>query len=328
MYYSESTNLITSEPRYNSTVIALDRLVAHAYAADQLGYVELTLLMRGAGEPSGTVERLMHSYETAGVTRRYERMVCLCGETYDPDDGVCLSCGAPISDATPTSSVCYAVQMPPQLPAFELSPQPTTPDIFISYRRDDSKVLAADIFYMLRSHGKSVFLDDSSIPPGDDAERDFLRAASRAGHFICLISRSYFDSEFCQKEIAHAARAGRRLIRVNISPVPSAPADMPWIDGPNWLQEKGNEAGLEQPLENALLAALETPSVGGMDLRRQACQYLMSIKSPGEIQDVWTRLPWINQNFQMTSSRSGNISQILQETTGGRLAELCNALAP
>ncbi len=328
MYYEESTNLIFSEPRYKTSIITLDRLIAHAYSADHLGYVELTLLARHAAEQPTTVDRFMRLYEAAGIVRRYEKMACSCGEKYDPNDGSCLSCGASLSDALPNGQICYAVQRVPQKPAFDPKNQPANPDVFISYRHSDSAVLATDLFYMLESFGKSVFLDDSSIAPGDDAEQIFLHAASRTAHFICLASRSYLDSEFCKKEIAHAARTGRRLIRINIAPSPSIPPDMPWVDGPNWLQEKGNEAGLEQPLERAILAALGTAPSGGMDLRSQACQYLMDSYSMGDLQSLWNRLPWLYQKFEMTNSRAGNIGIVLKEATGGRLVELCNALAP
>jgi len=46
----------------------------------------------------------------------------------------------------------------------------------------------------------------------------------------CLLQR---------KEIA-LRLYGRRLIRVNVPPVPAAPGgNMPWIDGPNWNAQQG-----------------------------------------------------------------------------------------
>ena len=245
MYYDESSKSITDRPMYKAAIAALDRWIAHAYAPGGRGYVELSLLVHKTGEPASAVLSLMGPFEAAGIVRRYERVVCdRCHETYDPADGQCLNCDAPLSSSIPTDQVCYAVQGPPQEPAFDPRSQDAAPDIFISYRRADSAVLAADLYYMLRSQGRSVFLDDCSLSPGDDAERAFLRAASHVGYFIYLASRHYFESEFCKQEIAHAARAWRRLIRVNIAPAPAAPAEMPWADGPNWLQVKGSNEGL------------------------------------------------------------------------------------
>src|SRR5947208_7083326 len=87
------------------------------------------------------------------------------------------------------------------------------------------------------------------IAVGADAEQTYLRAASHAEYFIALVSKNYFQSDFCKREIAHAARCRRRLIRVNIPPVPPAPNDMPWIDGPNWHKQQGKAIGLEPALE-------------------------------------------------------------------------------
>jgi hypothetical protein len=201
--------------------------------------------------------------------------------------------------------------------------------VFISYRHADCEPLAADIYYSLLAEGQSVFLDDGRIAVGADAEQTFLRAASHTEYFIALISKNYFQSDFCKREIAHAARCRRRLIRVNIPPVPPVPSDMPWIDGPNWSKQQGIANGLELGLEESLLSAVRIPSSVETiaDLRREACQFLMEQLSPGELDRLWNRLPWM-RDFSPGNARHQNIGSILREVTTQRLPVLCNALAP
>jgi len=201
--------------------------------------------------------------------------------------------------------------------------------VFISYRHADCEVLVADIYYALLADGQSVFLDDGQIPVGADAEQTYLRAASHAEYFIALVSNNYFQSDFCKKEIAHAARCRRRLIRVNTPPIPSVPNDMPWIDSPNWNRQQGNASGLDPALEEALLAAVQLPSsvVTIADLRKEACQFLMDQLSLGEVERLWNRLPWMT-DFSPGNAKHQNIGLILREATAQRLPVLCNALAP
>ena len=328
MYYEESTRLTTSNPRHKVAIRALDRQIAHAFTSDRLGFTELTLLAHKAEEPIADIKLLMDSYEHNSVVRRYDQLLCLCGQIYDPNDGKCISCDSPITDAIANGNICYATLKPPQEPAFNPKLQNVSSEIFISYRHSDTATLAADIFYLLRSIGKTIFLDNSNIPPGDGAERDFLRGASHAGHFIFLVSTNYFSSEFCKKEIAHAARSGHRLIRINIPPTPDAPADMSWVDRPNWLHQKGDGQGLQKLLEEELLASLQTPPTTGVDLRRDGCHYLLSEMSAGEINEIWNRLPWLIDNYQLAVSRLENIRLILSEAKGNRLTQLCSILAP
>jgi hypothetical protein len=256
-------------------------------------------------------------------------MCCPCTANYDPDDEECADCGRPVSKARPDGPICYRVVAQPQEPAYDSANQTATPEVFISYRHAECPRLAADIFYLMKAYGHSVFLDDGSIAVGADAELVFLRAASHARSFISLVSSTYFESSYCKKEIAHALRCGRRLIRVNIPPVPAPPSDMPWIDGPNWVRHQGSPSGLDVALQRNLLAAIETtpPTANVADLRREACQFLMEQMSPGELGKVWNRLSWMDEH-EPANSKSGNIRLILQEAAGQRLPVLCNALAP
>jgi len=329
MYYEESLTLIKQSPLDKDALNMLDRELAHAYAPDGHGYVELPLLCHNTRLSKVAVEHLLGCYESAGIVGSYAQVTCHCGLEYDPRDGSCMDCGRPVTDASPNGVTCYRILMRPTAPAYDPASQPTAPKVFISYRHSDCSVLAADIYYSLLADGHSVFLDDGSIPVGADSGQVYLRAASNAEYFIALVSENYFQSDFCKKEIAHAARCQQRLIRVNVPPVPAAPSDMPWIDSPNWNKQQGSPSGLDTALEQSLLSAVQIqPSAATIaDLRKEACQFLMSQLSPSELVGLWNRLLWMT-DLTPTGSKQENIRLILQETTGQRLPVLCNALAP
>jgi len=275
------------------------------------------------------IENLMERYKSNGIVDNYAQVTCPCGVNYDSSEESCGECGRPVTDASPNGVRCYRILVQPTAPAYDPASQPVTPKDFISYRHSDCSVLAADIYYSLVAEGHLVFLDDDSIPVGADSEQIYLRAASNAEYFIALVSGNYFQSGFCKKEIAHAARCQRRLIRVNVPPVPSAPSDMPWIDSPNWNKQQGSPSGLATALEQSLLSAVQIqPSAATIaDLRKEACQFLMSQLSPSELIGLWNRLLWMN-DLTPAGSKQENIRLILQETTAQRLPVLCNALAP
>lgn len=330
MYYVESSTLIANGAGSPSTITALDREIAHAYSPAGQGYTELPLLLTAVSDTQAAVEAVMTSYEGLGVVASYERVECPCGESYDGRRPACPNCVLDVGRARKTGIKCYEVLKQPARPSFDPASIPQTPEVFVSYRHGDTETLATDIYYALRREGFSVFLDDGNIAVGANPEEVFLRAASSAGHFIALVSENYFGSPYCKKEIAHAARAHRRLIRVNVPPnVPTAPRDMPWVNDPNWVKEKGERSGMTQPLETSILSAVRTPrSVNLMDLRRQACHYLLTQLSLEQVTAVWNTLPWMTEIVK-GNSKNERISQILQEAAPhDRLQELSATLGP
>jgi hypothetical protein len=330
MYYAESSTLIANNAGSQSTVGALDREIAHAYSPAGHGYTELPLLLSKVNDTQAAVEALMTSYETSGVVASYERVECQCGESYDGRRPACPNCGRPVASARRTGVTCYEVLKQPSRPSFNPASMPQAPEVFISYRHSDTETLATDIYYSLLKEGLSVFLDDGHIAVGANPEEVFLRAASSAGYFIALVSENYFGSRYCKKEIAHAARAHRRLIRVNVPPnVPAAPPEMPWVNAPNWNPVQGDRSGLTPALEASLLNAVRTPASANVaDLRLQACRYLLDQLSLDQVNALWSGLSWMIE-IVPGPSKSERIRQILQEATPpDRLAELCTALGP
>ena len=328
MYYEESSKLIKAHPLDKNAFKILDRELAHAYAPDRHGYTELPLLCHSTRLSKTVAENLIGYYESAGVVSRYVKVSCPCGLEYDPNEGSCVDCGLPVTDASPDEETCYRIVMQPSSPVYDRVAQPTAPKVFISYRHADCSILASDIYYSLLTDGHLVFLDNGSIAVGADSEKVYLNAASKADYFIALISENYFQSDFCKKEIAHAARCGGRLVRVNVPPFPAAPNDMPWIDSPNWSKQQGQPNGLDCTLEEALLSVVQIkPSADTIaDLRKEACQFLMEQLSFGELDRLWNRLPWMS-DFRPGDSKPQNIGKILQEVTSQKLPILCNALA-
>lgn len=329
MYYKESTHLIEKNPFDRNLVGVLDRELAHAYAPTG-GHTELPQLAAAAGVEPAAVRRLMAEYEGLGVVESYEQVECSsCGERYDGRGAECPECGAERARARPTDVTVYVVKAKPAAPAFDPDSMPKTPDVFVSYRHDAAATLAADIYYSLLLEGKKVFLDRGGIAVGADPAQVYLRAASAAKYFIALVSETYFDSPFCRKEIAHALRMRRRLIRVNLSEdVPSAPPEMPWLGRPNWVNRDGDGERLSNGLEEALRNAVQTPASANVaDLRRQACRYLLEELSKNELDAVWGRLSWMDE-YDKAPTKQGKIEQIMQEVTEERVEELCNALAP
>jgi hypothetical protein len=329
MYFDESLKLTTRFPLDKIAVKMLDRELAHAYAPGGHGSTDTSLLQYRTGLSQADILRLLPEYELAGVIVSYAEVECACGEKYDPAEAVCPNCALDVTASSPTGVTRHRIKTQPTSPAYDPLQQPALPNVFISYRHAESSKLAADIYYSLRTEGHAVFLDNGNIAPGADAEKVFLLAASQASYFIALVSRSYFESPYCKKEIAHAARQKRRLLRVNIPPTQSAPSDMPWIDGPNWLMEPGEANGLSLKLEQALLSAVTIqPTAGNIaDLRIEACQFLMDQLSPNDLARLWNRLSWLRE-ITPDGSKARMIRQILEESTGPRMDVLCNALAP
>ena len=326
MYFDESSKLIDSNPNDKELIRSLDRELAHSFSPGSTSFVELSLLVYRAKSNFFDVERILSRYESAGVVSSFSKAVCPCGNEYRPDDGECMECHRNVSEAS-AGDKAYSILQQPVMPAFDPDTAGDDPAVFISYRRADSSKLAADIYYSLHAEGYEVFLDAGEIPVGANPEKHFLKAASNAASFILLVSKHYFDSGFCKKEIAHAARCGRRLIRVNLPPMPPAPNDMPWIDSPNWVKQQGDASGLSGELEQALLSAVRTPASPSTiaDNRYGACAFLLEQMTFLELDQLWNRLEWMKQ-IRPESSKPEMIRQILQNTPDFEL--LSRALAP
>ena len=329
MYFDESSKLIKRNLQDKDLIRSLDRELARSFAPGGTGHIEQSLLAYRVGASFAEVERLMSLYVADGVASAFHKLICPNHHLFLPSEDECPECNSDPSTASSTNEMAYAILKQPQLPTFDPDTATTNPDVFISYRTGDTAKLAADIFYSLLEEGYQVFLDAGEIPPGADAEKQFLTAASNASNFIMLVSENYYSSVFCKKEIAHAARRRHRLIRVNVPPVPSSPSDMPWIDDSNWLREEADSPGLTSRLEGALLNAVRTPASSDTiaDNRKGACQFLLEQMNFDDLYGLWNRLEWMKKTKPLFSTPE-IIMQIWQTTPDAKLDSLCIALAP
>ena len=330
MYFNESSQLIDDNILDKDLIRSLDRELARAFAPEGTGFIEQSRLAYRTNASFADVDKILSLYKTVGIVSSFNKLICPEGHVFRPGDEECPECGRNVSEATESDEKAYAILKQPVQPWFDPDTASAQPNVFISYRSSDTGTLAADIYYSLQAEGHEVFLDAGAIPPSADAEKHFLTAASNAANFIALVSRNYFASDFCKREIAHAARCRRRLIRVNLAPVPPAPRDMPWIDDGNWVKQEGQSAGLTPQLDQMLLAAVRTPATDLTiaDKRYNACQFLLGqMTTRLELQEVWNRLEWMKP-IDAAGSPVEMVAQILKHTPESKLSLLCNALAP
>jgi TIR domain len=80
--------------------------------------------------------------------------------------------------------------------------------VFISYRHEVPSTLIATEFYKalraVRDHfGFDLFMDKSSIEPGDRFVNEILDGLNRTTHFLALLDVEYWSSDYCRKELDH-----------------------------------------------------------------------------------------------------------------------------
>ena len=92
------------------------------------------------------------------------------------------------------------------------------PHIFISYSRRDIDFVQ-QIVEALKAEDLDIWIDWNSIPKGEDWEQEIYRGIEEADAFLFLISPDSVSSEMCNREIAHAARNGKRILPIFIANV-------------------------------------------------------------------------------------------------------------
>jgi hypothetical protein len=105
--------------------------------------------------------------------------------------------------------------------------------IFISYSRKDFN-FAGKIVQELAENNLDTWIDWKSIPKGEDWELEIYRGIEEADAFLFLISPDSGTSQMCNKEIAHAATNGKRILPIVIRD--ADPNDLhPEISKRNWI---------------------------------------------------------------------------------------------
>lgn len=81
------------------------------------------------------------------------------------------------------------------------------PAIFISYRHSDpSAQIAGKLYEALlpaaETWGADLFMDQHALEPADLFDSKIIAGLDRTTHFIALLNNSYWNSDYCRKEIA------------------------------------------------------------------------------------------------------------------------------
>ena len=86
--------------------------------------------------------------------------------------------------------------------------------IFISYRRVDSEAIARQLFERFTADRFEVFLDDVTIPPGQDFQKELKWWLNDADMVLLLVSPNLEDSKWVLEEITFAKLASIGLLGV------------------------------------------------------------------------------------------------------------------
>ena len=331
MYFNESEALIKLHPSDHQDLTVLDRNIARSYSDSGFGFFELGPLRVRAGLQAARVSTLLALFEGQGVVELYQPLQCPCGEKYDPAQGDCPACSTATMLATPASPDRWRVVVQPQQPMFNPSASAGPYNVFLSYRHGTAAKLAADLFYSLTGEGKKVFLDDDQLPPGVSSDRVFLQAASQSPLFIALVTLDYWESLYCKRELAHALRAGQRVVLVTVDGGSPIPTDMPWLAAMTSGAPQGSASGLGRDLEryvhNIVATGVRFSAVN--DYRVRACSFLMFDLSDDELEALKNQFDW-TRRVSWSGGPDAKIGSILNAV--GRdpthTQELCAALAP
>ena len=119
--------------------------------------------------------------------------------------------------------------------------------IFISYSRKDLAI-AERIVDALAKHDLKPWIDWKSIPKGEEFESEIYRGVEGSNVFLFLVSPSSVKSEWCNREIEHAARNGKRILPIIIRD--TKPEFIhPEIAKHNWISCKDKQLEFDNAIE-------------------------------------------------------------------------------
>lgn len=98
--------------------------------------------------------------------------------------------------------------------ALDLLGSDSRTDIFISYRRAESSLLALYLQSRLKLAGSEAFVDVNNLNLGDDWHPQLQNKVQSSTYFICLIAPTTLQSEYVRKEIQWAQATGVKMIPV------------------------------------------------------------------------------------------------------------------
>ena len=86
--------------------------------------------------------------------------------------------------------------------------------VFISYRRDDSRVAAVQLHDELSGRGFDVFLDTHDIRPGDLFQEMLWHRLADCDVMVMLDTKDYFGSKWTKQELGRSLAQGIHILRV------------------------------------------------------------------------------------------------------------------
>ncbi len=116
-----------------------------------------------------------------------------------------LSCLFYDSHGTPRISIAL-------LECLELLPRQRR--VFVSYRRDEARAAALQLFNALSSRLFDTFLDTHGIPPADDFQATVWHRLCDSDVLIMVDTPSYFDSRWTSAEYGRALAKGISVLRI------------------------------------------------------------------------------------------------------------------
>lgn len=88
-------------------------------------------------------------------------------------------------------------------------------DVFISYSRNDLRT-AEKVIDALGKDNLTPWIDWKSIPKGEEFEREIQQGIEGSDVFLFLVSPDSIQSNWCNKEITHAVKNGKRILPIVI----------------------------------------------------------------------------------------------------------------
>lgn len=86
--------------------------------------------------------------------------------------------------------------------------------VFISYKRSESGRVAKQLFEALSYHGYVPFLDDVSIPKGDDFQHELKWWLNDADAILLLLTPGFANSQWCMQEVNFARGSSVGLLGI------------------------------------------------------------------------------------------------------------------
>jgi len=110
-------------------------------------------------------------------------------------------------------------------------------EVFISYSRTDGD-FARKLNTALQQAGLTCWFDQESISTGADFEQEIFKGIDSADNFVFVLSPEAVASEYCEREVNHAAERGKRMMTVlhratEPNTMPAVLRAIQWLDFSN-----------------------------------------------------------------------------------------------